>query len=502
MNVPLPPILGGMLDPNKGSNWSADAANIQQPFDANYAQAMAGQNQASIAQQQGFVNALNQFNGAGNQASVFSQQQMLANQLQQQAQGGGPNPALAQLSQTTSANAQNQAAMMASQRGASANPALMAAHIANQQAQLQQQAGGQAATLRAQQQLAAQQALAGQQAQMAGTAGNQIGQQQQALGQLQNSTLQNSGQVYGTLAAQNNANVGMQSNQNDANSKIATGNQSAQQGIAGGVISAAGSLFGSGKAHGGMIERPQRLYVGGEALPNSQNIPNPTQNISLGQFGATPNQAQSDLGKTLGSQNPLYAGIASLGKQKQQVSPQGMSGTGKPGEGGGSGLGFFDKIKGLLNGGGAPSEGDFGAGIGGSAGTGIDASMGGPGGATAALGSGAGDAGAALGGGAAEGAAAIGEGGAEVGALAAAPVAVLAARGGQIKNVGPKLKTGGKVPGKAKVSGDSLKNDTVSAKLSPGEIVIPRTVLNSRDPVRGAADFVAAILSRQGRSNG
>lgn len=35
---------------------------------------------------------------------------------------------------------------------------------------------------------------------------------------------------------------------------------------------------------------------------------------------------------------------------------------------------------------------------------------------------------------------------------------------------------GGKVPGKPKVKGDSPSNDTVHAKLSPGEIVVPRTV--------------------------
>lgn len=36
---------------------------------------------------------------------------------------------------------------------------------------------------------------------------------------------------------------------------------------------------------------------------------------------------------------------------------------------------------------------------------------------------------------------------------------------------------GGKIPGKAKVKGDDIKNDTVPALLSPGEIVIPRTVV-------------------------
>lgn len=39
------------------------------------------------------------------------------------------------------------------------------------------------------------------------------------------------------------------------------------------------------------------------------------------------------------------------------------------------------------------------------------------------------------------------------------------------------LTGGGTVPGKARVSGDSLRNDTVPARLSPGEAVIPRTTV-------------------------
>lgn len=57
---------------------------------------------------------------------------------------------------------------------------------------------------------------------------------------------------------------------------------------------------------------------------------------------------------------------------------------------------------------------------------------------------------------------------------------------------------GGKVLGQAKVSGDSLKNDEVPAMLSPGEVVIPRSVIQSDDPVNNAAKFVAAILARNG----
>jgi hypothetical protein len=56
------------------------------------------------------------------------------------------------------------------------------------------------------------------------------------------------------------------------------------------------------------------------------------------------------------------------------------------------------------------------------------------------------------------------------------------------------MKTGGHVPGKASVSGNSIKNDTVPAVLSPGEIVVPRT--HAQDPEKAKA-FVAAVLAKK-----
>lgn len=53
------------------------------------------------------------------------------------------------------------------------------------------------------------------------------------------------------------------------------------------------------------------------------------------------------------------------------------------------------------------------------------------------------------------------------------------------------------IPGKAKVSGNSLKNDNVPALLSPGEVVIPRSVMNSKDPVKNAAQFIAAVMAKK-----
>lgn len=40
------------------------------------------------------------------------------------------------------------------------------------------------------------------------------------------------------------------------------------------------------------------------------------------------------------------------------------------------------------------------------------------------------------------------------------------------------FKDGGPVPGQAQVAGDSPKNDTVDAKLSPGEVVVPRSAMD------------------------
>lgn len=73
-----------------------------------------------------------------------------------------------------------------------------------------------------------------------------------------------------------------------------------------------------------------------------------------------------------------------------------------------------------------------------------------------------------------------------------------AAYGGKITTVGKKLKSGGHVPGKPKVPGNSYSNDTVKALLSPGEVVIPNSVMQSGDPVNNAAKFVQQVLAKKG----
>lgn len=80
------------------------------------------------------------------------------------------------------------------------------------------------------------------------------------------------------------------------------------------------------------------------------------------------------------------------------------------------------------------------------------------------------------------------------------PGEMLAAKGGMAD-----FRTGGKVfaknqSQKAQKSGNSYSNDKIPAVLSEHEIVIPRNVTMGKDPVNGAAQFVAKVLAkRKGR---
>ncbi len=60
------------------------------------------------------------------------------------------------------------------------------------------------------------------------------------------------------------------------------------------------------------------------------------------------------------------------------------------------------------------------------------------------------------------------------------------------------MQGGGAVPGQAQVSGDSFKNDTVHALLSPGEVVIPKHIMEAKDAAKRAGAFVAAIIAKNG----
>jgi hypothetical protein len=78
---------------------------------------------------------------------------------------------------------------------------------------------------------------------------------------------------------------------------------------------------------------------------------------------------------------------------------------------------------------------------------------------------------------------------------------IMSGLAGGLTAFNPPAKAGGKaegglIPGKAQVKGDSQVNDTVVAKVSPGEIVIPRSIVNAKNAPELAAKFVADTLKK------
>lgn len=353
--------LGNMFG-GGGGGWDATSSTLLNPTTVNDATQASTNVSGGLQQQQAFLNALQAQGGVGNLANVYHQMQSVAN-------GTGPNPAQAQLNEATRQNVNNQAALMASQRGAGANAGLIARQAAMQGANTQQQAAGQAATLGALQQLGALN-------QLGGIAQNQIGNQAGALQGLNQFGLQGQSNVLNSIAQQNNANVGMQSNVNNTNAQI-QGQVAGQQGnLLSGTVGAIGSIFGFSK--GGMV--PQKMAAGGpvsgfgQYMNGSVEAPSP----SLGQaYGA-----------------------------EMETPP-------------------------------APAPASSGS----------------------------------------------SDGSSSAGSLAKLAMMAFASNGGKIN-------------GKASVKGDSLKNDTVPAMLSPGEVVIPRHVMESEDPVSNAAKFVQAVMAK------
>lgn len=483
-NTGLMGTIGGLLGLN--NNFAASAAKINpgttpEQLDTAYTGA-----QGALARQNAFADAV----APGGNAAMGSQMQLLK-ALQDQSQGKGPNPAAAALAQNTAANTANQAALMAGQRGAGANAGLLARQASQQGAVNQQNAVGQTAVLQAQQQLAAQQALAQHQAQMV--------QQQQGAIQGANNAQQNEQNILqGANTAYNNAEVGMQSNINNVNAQTAAGNQNMNSNILGGIMGGASSVLGGlGMAEGGEIpDDDNGDWLNSSSTETSPSIPgtatNPANQTDLASsMGGGKKGGGGGGGGGMGSMLGMLALLAHGGPVKPcHMYAAGGIAPSLP-VGGGMGMG------GGTSSGPQSSAGQWLSSSASGAGPSVPATASNPantvnfsqigqkGGSPApknnaqmpkTLGSGAGSVGESL-----------------------SPFA----RGGQIgKNIGKvsDLKGGGKVAGKPKVSGskDSYSNDTQAAMLSPGEIVLPRSVTQSKDPVGNAAKFVAAIMAKKG----
>lgn len=415
-----------------GTGFSAPAqAQITNPTNLQQiGAAYTGANSAMNSQQQ-LLQALQAQQGIQNQSNVYNQLQGIAN-------GTGPNPAQAMLNQATGQNVAAQGALMAGQRGASANPALIARQAAMQGANIQQQAVGQGATMQAQQALGA----IGQAGQIAGAqAGNQIG-QTNANAQAQQAE---QAQLLGAQQAYNQAQTSSQASVNAGNAALAQTQMQGQQSIVGGIGNAIGAT--TGLARGGEVKNmadggdtsafqgPQSRF--GQFLQN-QTAPSGGNAIPLASFQ----------GGGQGSKD-LQAGISKAGqglynalKSKSATAPVDQNYSQVPG------------ANGLMGGTGAPAAPD------------PYSQTPGAGGLTSG---------------------------------ATPPMSMDIENNAMGGNVGSKLKKGGKVPGKAPVPGpvNDYRNDVVDAKLSPGEIVIPNAITKGPNPIQGAAKFVAQEMAKR-----
>jgi hypothetical protein len=436
--------IGSML--GGGSNFQAQSAPLQQVGAIGSGTQQA---QNNINQQQALASALAGQNGIQNQSNVYSQ-------LGNIASGQGPNPAQAMLAQQTGQNVANQSALMAGQRGASQNPGLIARQAGQQGASTQQQAVGQGATLQAQQALGA----LGQQANIAGQqVGNTLGAQQSVT----NAQQAQNAQAIGANVAQNQANIQNASQQNAANAQIAAGQQQQQGNILGGVVGGIGSALGL--AYGGVVP-----YADGGDITDFSN--------TFGGSGAG-NGPSSSFGKFLAGSfgagtNPFVSGGSAIGGAINQGVKAGFNalfgssgpGTTSPDVQGATPTASI-----------TPSN------------TSVPLNV-----ASTT-----------------EGAAPMGMGD-DTGMAHGGKVPAALSPGekylppGEVKKVADGKKSainaGETIHGKAKVPGDSLKNDNVNKTLTEGGIVLPRSVTQSKNPGPAAQKFVEALISKQDKKKG
>jgi len=523
LNLGMPTMLGGG---SGGGAWQAAGAGLQVPATTDQATSAYNNANNGLAQQQAFLQALQAQNGVANQSSVYNQLQGIAN-------GTGPNPAQAMLNQSTGSNIAAQSALMAGQRGAGSNTGLIARQAAQQGAATQQQAVGQGATMQANQSL---NALSG----MGSLATQQVGQQQGAITGYNQAAQSEQQNLLNAIASANQAQATVVGGQNAANSAIQVQNAKGQQGLMGGVMSGIGSAMMMA-AKGGVIEKPRKKMADGgdpganpdaslttnttQPLPNQPVYPSPGQPPIKSSFAkfvngfAPPGGDQSQNGQTpagntfFDSANGENAGASSLTKGllsalKSSVNTdpnkgidKSLTATDQPIA---TGYNGFDPSSGQIAGPPAPfstsapnnpgadqvlqqdnsenqKEADQVT-------QDAEASNSSPMPGMGSGGSNMPDPAAAAG---------MAKGG-KVKALLSPGEVYLSPKKAKevaIKGKNP-VKEGKHVPGKAKVPGDSYDNDTFPTTLQEGGVVIPRSVMQSKDPAKAAHAFVTAVLAK------
>lgn len=431
---------------------------------------------------------------------TLGQNQQLIDQIMQQAQGQGPNPSLEQLKMTTGQNIANQAALMAGQRGV--NPALAMRSAGQQGANLNQQAAAQAALQAAQQQLSAQQLggnllgqQAGLQAQMAGAQG-QVG-----LGLMGARTAQEA-QLRQAQVAYQNLLQNAYNSANNINAGVAAQNANTNMQYGMGVMGGLGAGLAGFLNKGGEVKG---YAEGGEAYPKGHK----KTDIVMSEFGK--GQLKSSSGQKV--TNPKQAIAIALSEQRRA---EGKSHGGEikeayakipitkeSEEGTQDDMSFVDAIRRQhLASGGISQYEAF------QSGNPLQAELGE---AEGQKGQGMMEAGLTKGGSSLAGylknafapAAQIGgtpslmglQGSNSKFGLLGAPAGAenLGVSLGDIGELAPlaaALSVGGKIPGKAKKDGDHEANDTVPAMLSPGEVVIPRSALDSQEDAHAFLDQI------------
>lgn len=498
--------LNGVASAANNYNGSQNLANAGQAGQNAYGQ-IAGINGAAnqgtaLSEQNNLNNHLQSASkqGIANQQTAAQGIQGAASQLQGVANGTGPNPAQAMLNQQTGQNVANQAALMAGQRGAGANAGLIARQAAQQGAATQQQAVGQGATMQAQQQLGALGQITGANQALAGVGQGQVAQEQtgvnalaqqgaQATGLQQSQNAQNAGiaqnqfgnQLGANTAAaqgaqneqsvqnaalqgQNSNLAGQQASINSAGATLNNTGLQGKQGLGGGLLSSSGPLAGaaiSAIARGGQIKAYE---YGGEVGADGSPVGNmvsaneqPAPLVSpLTTAATTPVAPQAPAGPQSGFGQFLKNWAANSDAQQQaQATPSGGSNPGAAAlYSGASGLGSS-----IAKGAGAAATQE-----------------GARGGKVKALVS--------------EGEVVIPPKDAKNPAAAARDVARAKADGGMIKAANASQK--------ATKSGNSYANDKIEKDLPVGGVVIPRSVMQGKDPVRGAAEFVKAVMRKKG----
>ncbi len=362
----------------------------------------------------------------------------LSRSLQDQMNGGGPNLAAAQEKTATDRNIAQAYAMAQS----NPNDAGALRNISNRVSAATQEAAGQSATQRMQQQLAAQEQLGQLNLGMFGTSGRlQTDAEKMGLEQAQ-----------GNQAAYLNA-QGLNAQTSAQNQQAATGQL--QQGVqmAGGAVGAGGAALANWATSGN--KSPQTVggtSSGGDVVPATPMGGGDTS--GAGDFGGGGDAQFAAHGGLIHALLQHYAGGGPVSAMAPNASPANFtdySGTSEVGDPRSPNL--------LTSGAQAYAPWNKGQPIDGRS-----------------------DIGKALTG---AGHVALGSVPFVGGLLNAIPDH---AHGGYINAT-----DGGPVDGDARAAGDSLKNDTVPAMLSPGEIVIPRSITQDDDAAEKAKMFVEAI---------